>query len=560
MKIRMPMFTRRQFLKAGAVAGASLILPWGCGSNKNYPSAMPQNITKFLDPLPRPQVLSETDSYVIEMSHFQQQLHSEFPLTNLWGFNGTYPGPTIEARKGVPISVKWVNNLSKTHLLENAYDTNLHGANMGEPHVRAVVHLHGGHVPPESDGYPHDWFTRGQSATVLYPNNQNAATLWYHDHTLGITRLNVYAGLAGFYIIRDEAEDALSLPRGEHEVPLVIQDRSFNDDGSLLYTVRDPAQIPTGTQHPGQWVPEFFGNVILVNGKAWPYLKVEPGKYRFRILNGSQARFFNIKLGGLVFYQIGSEGGLFSKPVQCNSILLAPAERADVIVDFSGVAGETLIMTNDAPDGPFLGGLDPADSADPNSTGQILQIKVMAEGNPDTILIPSTLVPLTRIPESSAVLTRDFVLEEEVDNNDEPIALEINRHDFDDPIEEKPKRGTTEIWRFINTTGDTHPMHVHLVQFQVLDRQTFGSEDFLAAWKSYFKNGGSKPNIEDYLTGAPVTPDPNEMGWKDTVRVNPGEVLRIISVFDDYIGKYPFHCHILEHEDNAMMSQFEVIQ
>lgn len=565
------MFTRRDFLKAGAVAGAAVMLPWGCGSSggvgKTYPDSIPDNITKYIDPLPLPLVLQPArfvdggPYYEVLMSECRQQLHSQFPLTTLWGYNGMYPGPTIETRKNQKIKVEWINNLPNTnkHLLDYAYDAFLHGANMGEPRVRAVVHLHGGHVPPESDGWPLAWITPGNSALFDYPNLQNGTTLWYHDHALGITRLNVYAGLAGFYIIRDDFEDSLNLPKGIYEIPLVIQDRAFNKDGSLSYTVRNPAEIPTSSQHPGPWVPEFFGNVILVNGKVWPYLEVEARKYRFRILNGSNARFYNLTLGGLNFDQIGSDGGLFISPVKLASILLAPAERADVIVDFSGFAGQSIIMTNNAPDGPFTGVLDPSDIADPNTTGQIMLFKVKNVSDTDTSTLPLSLASIVPLTESSAALTRDFTLEEIVDQADEPIGLEINHMDFDEPIVDKPAVGSVEVWRLINLTGDTHPMHVHLVMFQVLDRQPFDAERYLSALEDFRRGMGPAPMLEDFYSGPAVLPAESEMGWKDTVKANPGEITRIIMRFEDFKGKYPFHCHILEHEDNAMMIAYEVV-
>lgn len=563
------MFLRRDFLKAGAVAGAAVMLPWGCGSSgsRTYPASVPDNINKYIDSLPLPSVLrpvSYVDGapyYEILMSECSQQLHGQFPLTTLWGYNGMYPGPTIETRKNQKIKVEWINNLPNTnkHLLDYAYDTFLHGANMGEPRVRAVVHLHGGHVPPESDGWPLAWITPGNSALFDYPNLQNGTTLWYHDHALGITRLNVYAGLAGFYIIRDDFEDSLNLPKRIYEIPLVIQDRAFNKDGSLSYTVRNPAEIPTSSEHPGPWVPEFFGNVILVNGKVWPYLEVEARKYRFRILNGSNARFYNLTLGGLNFDQIGSDGGLFRSPVKLTSILLAPAERADVIVDFSGHAGQSIILTNNAPDGPFTGVLDPSDVADPNTTGQIMLFKVKNVSDPDTSSLPLALASIAPLTESSAALTRDFSLEEIVDQTDEPIALEINHMDFDDPIVDKPALGSVEVWRLINLTGDTHPMHVHLVMFQVLDRRPFDAEGFLSAIGDFRGGRGPAPVLESYYTGPAVPPAENEKGWKDTVKANPGEITRIIMRFEDFKGKYPFHCHILEHEDNAMMIAYEVV-
>jgi spore coat protein A len=518
-----------------------------------------------VDALLRPRVLSPSGTvdgapyYEIAARQITQQLHADFPPTTLWGYAGGYPGPTIEARRDRRIFVRWKNELPDgPHLLDAAYDTHLHGARDGEPRVRIVTHLHGGHVPPSADGHPTEWITPGGSALFEYPNLQPAATLWYHDHVLGITRLNVYAGLAGFYLIRDDVEDRLDLPAGAYEVPLAIQDRSLNADGSLLYPQRDPRVIPTGPNHPGPWVPEAFGDIILVNGKAWPYLEVEPRKYRLRLLNGSNSRFYHLSLAGLPFLQIGSDGGLLESPVQLSSLLLAPGERADVLVDFRGVAGRGLVMTNDAPDGPFSGALDPADRADPERTGTIMEFRIAPTAVGDTPALPAVLTGVERLSPQAAVV-RDFTLTEGLDEADEPTELLISGSDFDDPPVASPRLGDTEVWRFINLTRDTHPMHVHLVQFQVLDRQPLGVAAHAGAFARGREGGVGQPRLEDFLTGPAVPPDENERGWKDTVRANPGEVTRIVARFDGFRGLFPMHCHILEHEDNAMMVKFEVV-
>lgn len=461
----------------------------------------------------------------------------------MWGYEGTYPGPTIEVEKNKPIKVKWINDLPTIHFLP--VDHTVHGA-VDTPEARTVVHLHGGNVPPESDGYPEAWFTRGYQETgpffttpiYYYPNVQRAATLWYHDHALGITRLNVYAGLAGLYIIRDDFERTLNLPRGRYEIPLVIQDRSFNKDGSLSYPNQPDPPVP-GVEP--SIVPEFFGNVILVNGKVWPYLKVKPRKYRFRILNGSNARFYRLRLSsGQPFYQIGTDGGFLEAPVQTDEILLAPAERADVIVDFSNYRGQNIILTNDAPT-PFPNGSLP----DNNTTGQIMRFEVGKYPTHDYTSIPSRLKPIDWLSEEKAKKIRDLTLEEHTDQFGRLMLL-LNGEKWEDPISQKPLLGTTEIWRLINLTPDTHPIHLHLVQFQILDRQPFDVNHFNATSEIIF-------------TGPAVKPDPNERGWKDTVRANPGEVTRIIARFGDFSGIYPWHCHILEHEDHEMMRPYEVI-
>jgi spore coat protein A len=326
------------------------------------------------------------------MSQFKQQLHRQLPPTTVWGYNGTYPGPTIEARKGTPISVTYVNNLPPTHLFANSIDSTLHGV-YGTQEVRAVVHLHGEEIQADSDGNPLAWFARG-SQTHSYLNSQDAATLWYHDHALGITRLNVAAGLAGFYLLRDptltfeanlpagtndapELDETGEIVAGPYKVPLVIQDRMFNADGSLFYPTEGVTAV-----HP-KWTPEFFGDTILVNGGVWPYLEVEPRKYRFRFLNGSNSRFYRLSFGDkrVKAYQIGTDGGYLSAPAPITEILIAPAERADTVIDFSRCkVSDEILLTNSA-EAPFPDG----DAPDPATTGQIMKFNVVELQAPITV-------------------------------------------------------------------------------------------------------------------------------------------------------------------------------
>jgi len=509
----------------------------------------PKTVPKYVDMLPIPYVLRPENRnwhipyYEVRMKQIKQRLHRYFPETTVWGYEGSYPGPIIEAERNRPIAVKWINSLPNKHLLP--VDHTVHGC-MNTPDVRTVVHLHGGNVPAVCDGHPEAWFTRKYRETgpafsigvYYYPNNQEAAMLWYHDHALGITRLNVYAGLAGLYYIRDKHERSLNLPKGKYEIPLVIQDRSFNKDGSLFYPSQPEPPVP-GVDP--SIVPEFFGNTILVNGKVWPYLNVEPRKYRFRILNGSNSRFYRLRFStGQPFYQIGTDVGLLERPVEVTTITLAPAERADVIVDFSGYEGKKILLLNDAPT-PFPDG----DPADPDTTGQIMQFRV---GYPyfvhDNSRIPHHLCRIEWLSESSAVKVRDQELVESVDEYGRPILL-LNNKRWDDPIDDITAFQSIEIWRFINLTVDTHPIHLHLVRFQILDRQPFNVDHYKATGEVVF-------------TGPKVKPDLNERGWKDTVRANPGEITRIIARFGDYTGIYPWHCHILEHEDHEMMRPYEV--
>lgn len=313
----------------------------------------PTTIPQFVDSLPIPSIAkpinscncldSEEPYYNIVMKEAYHRFHRYFPPTKMWTYNGVFPGPTIEARKDIPILVKWINNLPDEHLLP--VDHTLHGT-MDTPDVRTVVHLHGANVNDDSDGNPEAWFTKnydtvGERFTrevYEYTNHQFGGTLWYHDHTIGITMLNVYAGLSGFYLIRDSLEDRLNLPKGKYEIPMIIQDRTFNTDGSLSYPDSPPPPQPPQppiTVKPSI-IPIFFGQVATVNGKVWPYFNVEPRKYRFRILNGSNGRGYTLSLDNNgIFTQIGTELALLHKSQEINSFILEPAERIDLIIGFS---------------------------------------------------------------------------------------------------------------------------------------------------------------------------------------------------------------------------------
>jgi spore coat protein A, manganese oxidase len=572
---------RRQFVKLAGLAAGSVVL--GGADRTTFvqspapPSvAAPQSphrhlprparmlvegIEPFVDVLPIPATMPITHriggvaTYDVAMVPFKQKLHRDLAPTTLWGYHGAWPGPTFEVRSGVPIRVLWRNALPETHALP--IDTTIHGAGPDKPAVRTVVHVHGLKVLPDSDGYPDAWFSTDFAQTgpffknrvYDYPNDQRAATLWYHDHAIGITRLNIYMGLAGLYILRDDIEDSLNLPSGIYEIPLIIQDRNIAPDGSLVYP--DPTVPPAA---------EFFGESVLVNGKIWPYLSVEPRKYRFRILNASNARFYDLRLvesdqagnatghRGPLFVQIGSDGGFLSQPVSRASILAAPGERFDVVVDFANHAGNTFVLANDAP-APFPEG------------GDVLPARVMmfrvarSLRSPDISSLPDSLPAVTRPDMVDVVQTRDLVLTEielESPSVDVPIMSLINHAHWDEPITERPRAGSTEIWRIVNRTDDAHPMHVHLVQFEILDRRPFDVDrDSLV------------------FTGPAVPPlDHERFCLKDTVQANPGEVVRLLIKFDlptgtlvrpDETFRYAFHCHILEHEENQMMRPYEVV-
>jgi spore coat protein A len=531
------LMNRREFLweslyTTGAITAAfsarPSLLPQGTTSQPRPLDA--GTLAKFVDHLPIPEVLkpdgfrpSPLDSnvkvpyYRLPMRPAEMKLHRDLKPTRFWGFNSTLPGPTIEARSGQGVLVEWVNELPASHLFP--VDHNLEGAGADKPLVRAVVHLHGSRVPAESDGYPENWFVPGKSSVCFYPNQQDAAALWYHDHAMGINRLNIYAGLFGLFLIRDAFEDGLGLPAGKFEIPLVLCDRLFDQEGQFLYPVSpDPKHL---------WVPEVFGDAVLVNGKISPYCEVEPRPYRLRVLNSANGRFFHLAFANqLEFQQIGSDQWLLAAPVTMKLLTLAPGERADLIVDFSKNRGENIELRSD------------------HLTA--LQFRVAGNTSVAAAAVPKTLRTEQRTPESEAIKTRELLLEETVDAADNPTLMLLNRTRWMAPVTENPALGSTEIWSLINGTEDSHPIHLHLVRFQVLDRRNF-----------YVMNYLRKRELK--FTGPPVPPDANEMGWKDTVRAEAGMVTRIIVRFDGYVGRYVWHCHILEHEDNEMMRPFDVV-
>lgn len=561
------MVTRRTFLQLGAGIGAGIIMPISLKYSQVFAataSGVPKDamlLTKYLDPLPIPAIMKPSGllngrpHYMMAMTQFTQQLHQSMAPTTLWGYNGSFPGNTIEATLGKKIQVTWINNLPLTHLLP--VDKTLHGADMGAPEVRTVVHLHGGHVPSASDGLPESWFVPGGHASYMYPNEQPGATMWYHDHALGITRLNVYAGLAGFYILRDPRENVLNLPCKHFEIPLLIQDRTFDTADQLYY----PNMGVVPGVHP-QWVPEFFGDTAVINGKVWPYLDVEPRKYRFSILNGSSARFYNLgllkssTLATMEFQQIGSDGGLLRAPVALKNIVMAPGERCDVVIDFSLHVGETITLSNDAAAPHPMGLID----VDAPAIPELMQFRVtLPLSSVDNSRVPAKLMAIAKLSSRDALLTRDITIEERMSPLDEPLQGLFNGMHYKEPATEKPKIGTVEIWRFINLTGDTHPVHVHLVEFQVLERRPFDVDYYLATQAVGPDGMKAGATGQVLFTGPAIKPDLNESGWKDTVRANPGEIISIIAKWEHYPGKFVYHCHILEHEDNDMMRPIQVL-
>jgi FtsP/CotA-like multicopper oxidase with cupredoxin domain len=560
------------------------------------------------------------------------------------------PSLTIETQCQRPVRVRWVNELVDgsgrflPHLLP--VDPTLHWANppggadgrdtrptfvqTPGPYrgpVPLVTHVHGALPGDESDGYPEAWFLpdavdipadfaregtwydffgakararsgvvwRPGSATFDYPNAQRASTLWYHDHTLGMTRLNVYAGPAGFFIVRggpegDEAvRDARTgrravLPgpapratdavghRSYYEIPLAIQDRTFQPDGSLFYpdsrayfdgTVGP--YIPAGDVPP-IWNPEFFGSTIMVNGATWPFLTAERRRYRFRMLNGCDARFLILDFTGIPgaeVWQLGTETGFLAAPVDVmrvghGRLLLAPAERADVVVDLTAVPEGSYVLRNVGPDEPFGGGEpdEDFDVADPDTTGRVLQLRVVAASTPDLSTPPRFLVlpPIAAlVPETvrRLVLAEQMSMAPELGDDPPPVAAMLGTvgddgtwapHMWSEPVTETPAAGGTELWELYNTTADAHPIHVHATQLQVVDREPIVIDEEAG---TVAPAGGARP------------PEPSEEGLKDTVIAYPAEVTRIRMRFGEP-GQFVWHCHIVEHEDNEMMRPVRV--
>ena len=660
-----------------------------------------------------------------------------YSQTNAPGFplNGasTYPSMNFRALKGRPVKVKWVNNAPDTHLfcpepmnpaVPCAIDRTLMGVQGAvgpygshqQPDNAMVVHLHGGEIPPDSDGFAELWFGNaissgaypagqfptvpvegskfsaqqnidpvfdtsliptaagfsngvevgnlirpvGYSAVYNYPMVQEAAPIWYHDHALGKTRVNVAAGPAGFFIVEDPVLEAtLGLPpRGDcsvagvlknsanpalasacFDINVAIQDRSFNEDGTINFPNGlgqvapagvvgwDPlAPGPNPTIHP-QWVPEYFGDMAVVNGVIWPKLKVEPRPYRFRLLDGSNARCYQLTLKSATLVTvprwtiIGSDQGYLPAPVPSKTVTMCPGERYDVVVDFSGIPPGTLVTVANSADAPFPNGVPPRGNSPYAFLAEIMQFVVVAPDStnqppPAAWAPPAGLVPRPGLAADAP--KRQMVLNEVLDPVTlAPLRVQIDGKRFEDPVTETPTRGRTELWEIVNTTVDAHPMHLHLVQFQVVNRQAFDLKAYTAALGA--TDAAANPqnyalypltDVTQFLKGRARGPEVGESGWKDTARAYPGEVLRVIAKWDGRwadtaaggactagilcnpaaatftstdpdpnsptygtpiavvvngtpvptpfwepvtAGPYVWHCHIVDHEDNEMM-------
>lgn len=555
--------SRRRFIGMGLGAGAAVALPWA--GAVHAVAAPGRQLKKYLEPLPVPgagiavAAMSGANAYSFSQVQIERRLHPQLPMTPLWAYDdgsglvgqaGSF-GMAVVAHTGVPLTMTFTHKLPATYPSWIPVDERL--TPLGDQ-VRVMTHLHGGFVSGDSDGNPavtpNGFGPGGDPQVVYYPNEQPATLLWFHDHGLGSTRLNVFAGLAAAYLLRDEFDtgaepNPIGIPGGAYEIPLVIQDRQFNADGTLLYPVSPFSGV--------NWIGEYFGDVMLVNGRVWPYLDVEPRLYRFRVLNGCNARILDLNLGGVPMWQIGAEGGMWDRPVAVKQLVMAPAERADIIVDFRGVAGKSIILANSRPPNPVV---TPAPALP-----QVMQLRVgTTVTNPGPSSVPAVLPGVAAgLPQGS---TTRFITLNEIDAETPDWWVNLSGVHFDEAATETPKVGTVEDWVYVNLTGDTHPMHPHLVHFQVVGRTPFDVAGYVAAHDTDTGvPGGIDPS--SFATGPMQPADPTERGFKDTVKVNPGYFTTIRSRFDLPTGvsapqSYVHHCHIVEHEDNDMMRPFTV--
>ncbi|MGH3782893.1 MAG: multicopper oxidase family protein, partial [Pseudonocardiaceae bacterium] len=548
-------------------------------------------LTKFRDPLQIPPVLrpSPMQLLTIRMRTTQVRLHSELPATRVWAYNGSFPGPTIEVRRGERLRVIWQNEITGGYpvtAVEVQNGTPGPGRDGAAPlpDVAAlppwtVVHLHGARTGGANDGWPENAVLPGNAQPSEYPNDQQATALWYHDHAMAITSLNVMTGLAGMYLIREAAEDHLRLPHGEHEVPLIICDRNLDTDaggnltGQLLHKVAILATDPEKVTLP------FTGPFTLINGLIWPHFNVDARWYRFRVLNASNSRFYTLQLhdenGTVVsgaLRQIGSDGGLLPAPLALDQITLAPAERADVLVDFHAFRNQSLTLVNtlNPPLEPGTGVPNP----------DLMRFRVRARTVHDGFMLPATLSPsfvrlthdalpehrhrwlvltlltgkhpemweMVEIDQPPPTLPADGIVQVTLADGTVKTLRRVSR-DFKDAVNFYVDYNGWEQWSILNASPVAHPIHIHLIQFQALSRDGYDVTGF-----DNTIGGTSTPLVP---TG-PLPVDPNEQGWKDVIRVGGGQLVRIAGQFTGANGRYVFHCHILEHEDEGMMRTFVV--
>ncbi|ASO19805.1 Phenoxazinone synthase [Actinoalloteichus hoggarensis] len=562
-------------------------------------------LTKFLDPMPIPPVLrpAEDELTTIVKRAARVRLHSELPPTTVWTYDGHFPGPTIEVRRGRRVLVAWHNGIEGDFPV-TAVDvplpeegepspSDLPGRGGGTPIPQvtrlppwSVTHLHGGVVAAGSDGWANNAALPGESQLCEYPNQQPAAMLWYHDHAMMITRWNVYAGLLGTYLIRDDEEDALRLPAGDREIPLLIADRNLDTaaDGSLTGALL----------HKTVAQRAFSGPFTLVNGVIWPHLEVDAAWYRLRVLNASNARTYRLRLQDEegapitgVVWQIGTDSGLLPEPVEIppEGLIMAPAERADLLVDFRSLWGRTVRLhnTNGTPVHP-----------------EVMEFRVGTRRAVDRFRLPVTISPSyerlpgphiaarermlilangpsghgelwemrrldpahDRIPEFDGVTVHDGYVQ--IQGRDgEVVTYRRLCRVFEDTVNWFVRHEDWEDWHMLSLAAPTHPMHLHLVRFQAVRRdhyvvtETRPDADGRPVVVGGFdeSRGGTLTPIRYERSGDLLV---DERGWKDTIRVARGEEVTIMARFEGSTGQYMYHCHLLEHEDMGMMRPFVV--
>ncbi|GAA5520260.1 multicopper oxidase family protein [Aliifodinibius salicampi] len=485
---------RKTFLKYTGTGAAFFLPPSFITSCMNFStdtSDIYRYPLRFPDPLDSDQLRASRDDLTIA---------EQYTLDSLQ-FNGSLPGPTVRIKRGERFQVQFQNDIGQ----------------------ESIIHWHGMIVPPDMDGHPKDVISEG-IYSYDFAINQRAGTYWYHPHPHKITGPQVYRGLAGFFIVTDEEEQALNLPSGDYELPLVIQDRKIDDAGNIYYDPSMPERMMTG----------YLGEHILVNGIPNPYHEVQPRPYRLRLLNGSNARIYNIAFRNeQSFTVIGSDGGLLPQPVETKELLLAPGERADLLVDFSngfsGSSAELISKEFSVPsNGGMMGNMSQmmgGGGPEQGSEFPLMEFRIdNTSGTSSSMNLPQQLSEVNFPTEDDAVRTRRIEL-----NMEMMTGHTINGRLFEMlRVDEEVTQGDSEIWEFVNNSAVPHPMHIHAVQFKVLSRSG---------------NRGLHPT---------------ETGWKDTTLVMPGERVRIIIQFDAPKGLYVFHCHNLEHEDAGMMANLEI--
>jgi spore coat protein A len=592
--------SRRQFI-AGSAAGIGVAatvqanLAAFAAASRVFKEA-PTGLTKFADPLPVLKVLKPDTALTVRQRAASVRLHSQLPATPAWTYEGGFPGPVIDVRRGQRLKVSWLNRIEGTFPVTavavpfTGLDSILSPGRGGAEPIPDVVdlapwvvtHLHGGEISGDSDGWPKNGISFGEGQATEYPNAQRAATLWYHDHAMDITAYNVFAGLAGLYLVRDAEEDALRLPSGRYEIPLIIADRNLDTDeadgfnGRLLHKV---GYYDVGSKRVS--LP-FAGPYNLANGVIWPYLNVEPRWYRFRLLNGANARTYTLEVrredadgtsspvaGALV--QIGTEQGLLGAPIKHDRLTLAPAERADILIDFAAFKGARLRLSN-------------TDTATSPLGPEILQFRVAGTAVTDPFTLPGTLspsfgrltpgkVPADHVERYVATATHDGTTSghpEMWELAKTPAGYVPRKGDrivnivkggkttsyrkvastFDEAVTFHVALDGWEVWNFIHLVGPNHPTHVHLLSFQALARDAYvvtvvsdQANDVFTYTATY---------------SAPKGLGPDEQGWKDTIRIDEHEHVSVAGRFRGGTGNYVYHCHLLEHEDHGMMRPFIV--